>query len=300
MSSKKFISKDRFLEMVLNKFMQDSIKGEKSSALIQSAYEGFKKLLSNQLLVSQEKEQEIAELYEILDKTYKIFSDERTRTLLLKSGKKANEIVKQYGEKIIGDNKRTYGMEILFNKGLIETGNIENGDKNSIKYVPILSQGNTQLREFVFRNYDEKTVSITLIGTLHYKTSFGVEKYINKYRISKQTSKSVYLTDDVFSNISIPDMENPDYKEAVLMELLGENNISLSHTGGYIGSVHKAQSSLKTGEQSLKKGIYEYRINDKYCLEYDAEDVTAVMTYQNQLEKEKKNSDKKISNEKER
>lgn len=83
-------------------------------------------------------------------------------------------------------------------------------------------------------------------------------------------------------------MDNPEYRDAVLSELLGENNISLSNAGGYIGMISRQNNKLARREQETVAGVYTFRINDKYCIEYDSEDLSAVMLYQSELQKQNK------------
>lgn len=50
----------------------------------------------------------------------------------------------------------------------------------------------------------------------------------------------------------------------------------------------RQNNKLDRGEQETVAGVYTYRINDKYCIEYDSEDLSAVMLYQSELQKQNK------------
>lgn len=290
MKNDRFISKRRFLEITLRDFLRKSAKEGNTQEELKGIYDGYKKLLENQLIISGDKSKEIQELYAILDKVYKLFLDKDARERLANSNLKVDTIIEKYGEKILGDNKRTYKMNKLFNEQLIGTTRDGNNSRVCVKYVPRVNENNSGVTEYVFKLEDGKIVTISLVGEIVYKTAFGVNKYINKYVINRQVSESTFESNEVFTSIAINNMENPEYRDVVLSELLGENNVSLSETGGYVGTISHANNELKPGEESFQGMSYTYRINDKYSIEYDADDVTAVMLYQKEKEKKLKNN----------
>ena len=290
MKNDRFISKRRFLEITLRDFLRKSAKEGNTQEELKGIYDGYKKLLENQLIISGDKSKEIQELYAILDKVYKLFLDKDARERLANSNLKVDTIIEKYGEKILGDNKRTYKMNKLFNEQLIGTTRDGNNSRACVKYVPRVNENNSGVTEYVFKLEDGKIVTISLVGEIVYKTAFGVNKYINKYVINRQVSESTFESNEVFTSIAINNMENPEYRDVVLSELLGENNVSLSETGGYVGTISHANNELKPGEESFQGMSYTYRINDKYSIEYDADDVTAVMLYQKEKERKLKNN----------
>ena len=52
--------------------------------------------------------------------------------------------------------------------------------------------------------------------------------------------------------------------------------------------ISRQNNKLARGEQETVAGVYTYRINDRYCIEYDSEDLSAVMLYQSELQKQNK------------
>ena len=75
-------------------------------------------------------------------------------------------------------------------------------------------------------------------------------------------------------------MENLEYREAVLGELLSKNNIELSNTGGYIGEivgVSKSTNEFKVGSEKTIASDYFYRVNSQYALTYRSEEIAAIM-----------------------
>lgn len=288
-----FITKRHFLEMILRDFIHRSNKGEETQGKIDGIYMGYKTLLSNQLKMTKGRAKEIEECNAILDKTYKMFSNPEIRKILIDSKAKEADVLEKYGEKILGDNKRTYDMSSMYNKSLIGTINTQSGEKSNMRYISKESNSGPVNREYKFIDNNGNKVSISCIGELHYRTAFGVAKDVCKYRINRQIDDSAFTTDEVFGNISIVDMDNPEYRDAVFSELLGENNMSLSNAGGYIGMISRSNNKLARGEQETVAGIYTYRINDKYCIEYDSEDLSAVMLYQKELQERNKNNKKR-------
>lgn len=57
--------------------------------------------------------------------------------------------------------------------------------------------------------------------------------------------------------------------------------------------ISRQNNKLARGEQETVAGVYTYRINDKYCIEYDSEDPSAVMLYQSELQKQNKEKERK-------
>lgn len=84
----------------------------------------------------------------------------------------------------------------------------------------------------------------------------------------------------------------PNYRNAVLSGLLGEENIARSKSNGYVGAISKQKNALRIGEEELEAGVYTYKLSDEYSIEYDAEDMTAVMIYQNEKKKDFEARDK--------
>ena len=88
-------------------------------------------------------------------------------------------------------------------------------------------------------------------------------------------------------------MDNPEYKYAVLSELLSYNNIELSNSEGYIGEIRNVPNDSEKFEVESERENsrnYEYRVNDKYMLVYDSTDLDAVMRYRSREMQQGRNS----------
>ena len=286
MENNKFMTKRQFLEITLGNFLYRIKKENQTQEQIEGLYHGYKRLLENQLKVSPEKAEQIEEFQEVLDNTYNMFSNSKVKEKIMNSELTKDEILEKYSERILGDNKRTYDMSMLFNENLIGTSNTQNGKDRNIYYRPIRNDRNGETNRHEFVDYEGRRIILESIGELYYKTAFGVEKGIDQYRVSKQVNGNSFISNEIFASISIIDMSNPKYRDAVLSELLGDKNIDLSNAGGYVGTISRRTSSLKSGQEEINSGLYTYKINDKYCIEYDAEDVTAATLYQRKKEKE--------------
>ena len=57
-------------------------------------------------------------------------------------------------------------------------------------------------------------------------------------------------------------------------------------------AISKQKNALRIGEEELEAGVYTYKLSDEYSIEYDAEDMTAVMIYQNEKKKDFEARDK--------
>lgn len=279
MSNTTNLNKKVFLENILRDFLYRSKKGEQAQNYIDKLYDGYKRLLENQLRVSMERSEEIKDLYDILDRVYKMFSDVETRELIVSSGIEKNELMEKYSYRILGTQKKEDDVTELFNEDLIET--VKTSSKKNIHY----KSNESETLDYEFTGNDGKTITIKNVGSIYYKTTFGVMKSINKYILNRQGKNSPEMSEEVFSNILIVCMHDPDYRNAVLSGLLGEENISRSKSNGYIGTISKQKNSLKIGEGKLEAGVYTYKIADEYSIEYDAEDMTAVMLYENERKK---------------
>lgn len=280
------LNKNVFLEHLLRDFLNRSKKGEQAQDYIDNIYYGYKTLLENQLKVSMERSEEIKDFYAILDRVYKMFSDPETRKLIVNSGLGKDELMEKYAYRILEAQKKEDDVTKLFNEDLIET--VKTGSKKNIHY----KSNESKTLTYEFTGDDGKVITIRNVGELYYKTAFGIMKSINKYIINRQSENSAEMSEEVFSNILIVCMHDPDYRNAVLSGLLGEENIARSKSNGYLGTISKQKNLLKIGEGELEECVYTYKLTDKYSIEYDAEDMTAVMLYENERKKDVESRDK--------
>ena len=245
------LDKNVFLEHILRDFLHRSKKGEQAQDYIDKVYDGYKTLLENQLKVSMEKSEEIKDFYDILDRVYKMFSDPETRELIVNSGLGKNELMEKYAYRILGAQRKEEDVTELFNDDLIET--VRTSNKKNIHY----KSNEPEALTYEFTGDDGKVVTIKNVGGLYYRTAFGVMKNVNKYIINRQGENSPEKSEEVFSNILIVCMHDPNYRNAVLSGLLGEENIARSKSNGYVGAISKQKNALRIGEEELEAGVYK-------------------------------------------
>lgn len=281
----------------INGFSIDVTKGFLQGAKrgitgIDHFYDGYRRLLENQRRIKPEHEEEVKIKLEILERAYTLFCDEDAREILSKNGVTAEHIIEKYGERILGqysqnvnkqnsnnatileNSKRAYDMSGMFNQGLIQSISDTKG-LGKLNNVMYLTKQETEHDVF-----DSRGMKITIqkVGTLHYKTTFGITKDISQYRITREINGKQYQV-KVFTNIAIFKLDNEKYKAAVLNELLSEENIQLSNADGYIGTIEDSDISLEKGEEEKEMFRYAYKIDDTYSIVYDAEDLSAVGLY---------------------
>lgn len=260
-----------FFENMVQTFIRAIPKGENA---IQRQIEGYKKLLDNQIKQTPECEADCRACMEMLDRAVIIFSDIGVRQMIIENNVTARQFISKFGEKILGDNKRKYDMSDRFREDMISYRG-ENSTNKDIQYVP-----RKESSEFVFDDMEGNELSIMPIGELHYKAWNGLRNQITKYRITRKIEEGLYTTYEVYTNISIARMEDLEYREVVLNELLGQNNIELSNAGGYIGRIirsNRVGSNFKVGEQKEIAGDYFYKINKDYMILYDSEELAATV-----------------------
>lgn len=274
------LDKNSFFKDILREFLWRSKKGEGAQDCINYFYNTYKIFLKNELQISTEDAEKIMSLNDILDKLYEIFSDSKTRELIVRSGLEEGELAERLAYRILGAPQNEIDIKKLFDNNLIET--VKTSKKKNVHYKPI----ETETLTYEFTSDDGEAVTIKNIGGLYYKTAFGVEKSLNKYIINRHRENSPEISEEIFSNISIVCMHDPNYRNAILSGLLGEANIARLSSSGYIGTISEQKNSLKIGEEKLKAGIYMHKFSNDYTIEYDAEDVTAVMIYENETKKD--------------
>lgn len=238
------------------------------------------KLIQNKARENPENAENYAKLLEIADRFYDLVTDTTIREEIIEKDIKIPEFMHLYKERILGDKKRKYDMSDMFRQDYISaTVDRITGQKNrNVVYIPQRSPQHT------YQNKAGQTVIIEEIGSLHMEEWNGVASSISKYRIQRQIGEEQYAVDEIYSNIRIIDMDNPQYREAVFNELLGENNVTLSNTSGYVGEIVEVPVELSKERIGTEKTVggdtYFYKINDKYALKYEGKDISAVMIYE--------------------
>lgn len=272
-----------------NTLVQTSMRAiRKGPEALENVYRGYKSLIENQIKSTPQKEHECKELMQILEKTYAAFSDSEMVDIILKNSVTPKQFIIRYGERILGDNKRKYDMSDRLNPSLIAYQDEELMTRK-VKYVP--RHGS----EHCYLSPEGKKVGIQEIGSIIYEEWNGVTSGLSKYRVTREVGRDIYQTYDIFSNIRIIMMEQPEYREAVLEELLSQNNMQLSNVGGYVGDIEEVtvnEEGFKEGAETVIAGDYSYRVNQKYMLTYHAERIAATMIFQKGKQlKEKENEE---------
>ncbi len=195
----------------------------------------------------------------------------------------SEELTDRLSEILLGDLKRKYNMSDKCTTGMLMAG-------APVRLDPV-SNGLTATAQDGLDN----TVTVQHIGTLRYDT-LASNEHICQYRVTKQSSQNDSKTYDVFSYIDLNAFsEDANYQNAVVENLLSDNNLEFANANGYIGQVHDtshSQRQLNVGEEIDEASYYRYQISPKYALEYNGERIEAIRTYNRQQEKmqERKNN----------
>ena len=131
-----------------------------------------------------------------------------------------------------------------------------------------------------------RKITIQRIGRLLYMHSINIEDYISKYRVQIQDGDGT-INIDVYSNIIQSQMEEEEYRTAILRGLLGSTNLEKLSVNGYIGDIEKREEQegeAKTSEKADKRER-TYRLNSNYVLRYSAEALTAVSIHEEEKRK---------------
>lgn len=222
---------------------------------------------------------------EILQKCYDMFSDEGFRNIIRRGNLSAKQIAQKSAGRILGADKRKYDMSNKYLKGSVASKKGQYGELKMDMDFDTTKRDDTPEK---FNN-GTKTIYIRQSGELSYTSGFMVEKNkVKQYKIILQgnNTKEEYY---VFSEgIDLEKMKiDSEYCSAVLDELLSENNIKLSESGHYIGSICDTKDDskpLQVGDEREDGlyGDYEYQISENYKLVYDSQNLSAVMDYESE------------------
>lgn len=213
----------------------------------------------------------------IIDSFFEIVGQPEVNVAIRTRKLTKEEFIEKYQERILGDNKRKYSMNDLYSDGLVEKDTAKPYSKKTI-FIPAREK-----IDHSFSDESNETVKITFLGTLYFKEWNGTRASINKYKIQRKNKENDFPEEDVYTDIIMPKMEEPEYRKAVLNELLSYNNIKLSNCGGYIGKIEQAPRNVMDNSESREVQDsygYSYRISDKYILHYDATELTAAINFQ--------------------
>lgn len=269
-------NKKQFLDNVIQTFFRKMQTGQQG---IDRQYNGYVGLIENQIKKDGIISEKCQIMRDILDKSYRLFSDEEFRRIVTENNLTSKQLVAQYEEDILGDNKRKYNMSDMFNESYI--AKFDNPKMGSFGRKVIYKPEICKKHQFI----DSKGYQVIIeeIGSLYMEQWSGLKTSIPKYRIQRQVGEKEWATSEIYSHIIIFDMDNPDYRSAVLEELLSERNITLSKANGYVGEIEQTQSTMRgknAESESMISDMYFYKINDKYSLKYEPADLSAVILYE--------------------
>ena len=214
-------------------------------------------------------------LNNVLDNFMSLIQDKKVLEEIKKHKISEKDFIEKYKSILMKGEKRDYDMSKLFNPSLIADRS-QFGTMKALSYRPIEKEQGAY-----FQQQDGTIVTIMYLGTLNYKTWNGENDSINKYKIQKSDKRGkIILSSDVYSNVSIFNMADEQYKEAVLEELLSNDNILLSNCNGYIGEIELDPKEKEPEEQQLETSTrFKYRIDNKYAIAYNSTPLTAVIEY---------------------
>lgn len=186
-------------------------------------------------------------------------------------------------EDIMNIPKRKYDMRDLYKQELISSSR----NNPELKNVRVLLRNDGI--EHAFTDEHGKSVLLTDVGTIAYEEWGGVRADLSLYQLQKERPNGVFTHDIICTRVIIPEMENQDYRNAVLKELFSDENIKYSNANSYIGQISRMPKHDKSDLPRTEKQDsfrYIYRIDDNYVLEYDATELTAVVEAVRQYSRE--------------
>lgn len=214
----------------------------------------------------------------VIDRYYGLMQDPKIMQMIKNEDMTKRDFLNQIRFPVLNDSKRIYSMRDLYNRSQFLKGGFT---LNNIKYQYKPAEENEYIDRQGNRIRIRKLGQISFIHANNAIENGG----IYKYRIQKESPKNRFLEYTVYTKIPVFNMSNPEYKDAVLEELLSTRNIVLSNAEGYIGEILlKPKQENELTENKTTYG-YLYRVNDSCVLNYDAAHLTAVISYVNEVNK---------------
>lgn len=243
---------------------------------LDSMKEPFKKMLDNESKRHQGEEQKYAELMKIVDSFFEYIKDPKVLNRIASKELSRRDLEEMVLKDVLNMDKRKYDMRDLYRRDLISVSREDPSKRN----VNILTRPPHKCPKHEYTNSEGKMVLINDLGSVQYEEWGGVKASLPVYLIRKEQDDGSFSSKIVTSLIIISDMDDPEYRSAVLEELLSDENINKSNVGSYIGRIEKRRKQdpkdlPHTERQDLDE--YTYRIDDNYVLKYDATELTAVI-----------------------
>lgn len=234
----------------------------------------FKQMLTNEKKSYPGQDEKYDKLIELVDNFFEYIHEPEIMDLI-----KNDKLTRDKLEELVLTNvahlpKRKYDMRDLYRRDLIAVSS----NNPNIRKSSVAKTDNGPTYEYTDSN--NRKVLITDVGQIGYEEWSGIHARLSLYLIQKQQEDGHYSGNLVCSSIAISDMDKPEYREAVLGELLSDENIHNAKVGPYIGRItreHKQDDKDLPHTERQDANGYTYRINSEYVLEYDATELSAVV-----------------------
>lgn len=228
--------------------------------------------LENQEKIEPENKETYDKMRQVINSFHNLVTKPDIVDEIRETGIKEEDFVRKYKEEIFGEPKRKYDMNDLYRDDLISR---YKNDKRKEYITP-----HSKPLELKYKDRRNKTVKLSNVAELQYTGWNGAKANLSMYKVQREQESGEFTENYVYSNIMIANMDEPEYRNAVLDELLSENNISLSNVGGYVGEIAyepKSGEDDKLFTENQKGGRYTYRVSKNYVLAYEDEEVTAAI-----------------------
>lgn len=250
----------------------------------------FKHMLENERKSNPDQDSTYDELETIVDKFFEYISRPDIHDRIVSGEISKNDLSELFFTEGLNMPKRKYDMTDLYREDLIAPSKEHPGRR------AVTVHGRTRGGiPYTYQNKDGQNITIKDIGSIGYKEWGGVRAGLTIYQVAKEQEDGSVVSNIVCSSISIADMDIPEYREAVLEELLSSENIIDSKVQPYVGRVKKMERQGRDDQPHTEwqdgTGYY-YRVNDLYVLEYDPTELSAVMEARRNSHLNKQNSQK--------
>ena len=235
--------------------------------------EPIKKMLQNETKKHPGEDEKYDHLDEIVDGFFEYIKDPKIAKQIADKEITKVELEEMILSDVANIPKRKYDMRDLYRQDLIAVS-----ETNPSKRKSSMARNIGQTYEY--NDKEGRRVLIIDIGQISYEEWGGIHARLSIYQIQKQQANGKFSSDVVCSSIAISEMHIPKYRDAVLDELLSDENMHKGKVGPYIGRISREKKQdpydLPHTERQDANG-YSYRIDDGYVLEYDATELTAVI-----------------------
>lgn len=274
-----------YINLILSLFFAD-LKNKDNPDPDAKYYEA-KKFLELDIRKSPEKIELHDMMERILNSMHNLMKNQEVATEIANGTLSKSQFIKKFQEEILGDHKRKYQMNDLYDSNLIAP---------IVKGSNIKDETYIKIRKPVTHTYHDnkgRQINITPVGNLQYREAMGFVSSLTNYIVDKEMDSGDFSRYSVLSSINMLKMSEESYREAVLNELLGKYNLELSNCAGYIGRIEPAPKDFPAGEKASRYN-YVYKVDDENMLVYDATEVSAVLDYAYAQEMNKKGKENNI------